>query len=57
MSRAIHSELVGIQILRFASRSKSQDFYECGHKNLTNNRDQHLDPNPKNTWDNKLILG
>ena len=26
----------GIQISVFASRSKSGDFYKCGHKNLTN---------------------
>ena len=32
-------EISGIQILRFASGSKSQDFYECGRKTVTNNRD------------------
>ena len=31
----------GIQILVFESRSKSWDFYKCGHENLTNYSDQH----------------
>ena len=31
----------GIQISVLELRSKSLDFYKCGHKNLTNYRDQH----------------
>ena len=39
----------GIQISVFASRLKSWDFYKCGHKNLTNYRDQHRAAN-RNTY-------
>ena len=41
----------GIQISVFASRSKSWDFYMCGHKNLTNYRDQHRAANCKISCD------
>ena len=41
----------GIQISVFASRSKSWDFYKCGHKNLTNYRDQHHAANCKKSCD------
>ena len=41
----------GIQISVFASRSKSWDFYKCGHKNLTNYRDQHCGANRKKSCD------
>ena len=41
----------GIQISVFASWSKSWDFYMCGHKNLTNYRDQHRAANRKKSCD------
>ena len=41
----------GIQILVFASRSKSWDFYKRGHKNLTNYRDQHRAANRNKSCD------
>ena len=41
----------GIQILVFASRSKSWDFYKCGHKNLTNYCDQHRAANRNTSCD------
>ena len=41
----------GIQISVFASRSKSWDFYKCGHKNLTNYRDQHRAANRNTSCD------
>ena len=41
----------GIQISVFASRSKSWDFYKCGHKNLTNYRDQHHAANRNTSCD------
>ena len=41
----------GIQISVFASRSKSWDFYKCGHKNRTNYRDQHRTANRKKSCD------
>ena len=41
----------GIQILVFASRSKSWDFYKRGHKNPTNYRDQHRAANRNKSCD------
>ena len=41
----------GIQISVFASRLKSWDFYKCGHKNLTNYRDQHRAANRNTSCD------
>ena len=41
----------GIQISVFASWSKSQDFYKCGHKNLTNYHDQHRAANRNTSCD------
>ena len=41
----------GIQISVFASRSKSWDFYKCGHKHLTNYCDQHRAANRKKSCD------
>ena len=41
----------GIQTPVFASRSKSWDFYKCGHKNLTNYRDQHRAANRNTSCD------
>ena len=41
----------GIPISVFASRSKSWDFYKCGHKNLTNYRDQHRAANRNTSCD------
>ena len=41
----------GIQISVFASQSKSWDFYKCGHKNLTNYRDQHRAANRNTSCD------
>ena len=40
-----------IQISVFASRSKSWDFYKCGHKNLTNYCDKHRAANRKKSCD------
>ena len=41
----------GIQISVFASRSKSWDFYKCGHKKFTNYRDQHRAANRNTSCD------
>ena len=50
--RGIHTcGISGIQISVFASRSKSWDFYKCGHKNLTNYRDQHHAANRNTSCD------
>ena len=40
-------EFRNIKISGFASQLESRDYYECGHKNLTNNRNGHHDSNPK----------
>ena len=44
--------LAGYKISVFASRSKSWEFYKCGHKNLTNYRDQQHAANCKKSCDN-----
>ena len=44
-------ELAGYKTRVFASRSKSWDFYKCGHKNLTNYRDQHRAANRNTSCD------
>ena len=41
----------GMQIPVFGSRSKSRDFYKCGHKNLTNYRAQHRAANRTSSCD------
>ena len=41
----------GIQISVLELRSKSLDFYKCGHKNLTNYRDQHCAANRNTSCD------